>query len=214
MRRHPYSVVLFDEIEKAHPDVFNVLLQILEDGRLTDGKGRTVDFRNTVLVMTSNVGSSAIFELAGREPERARKEAMDALRAAFRPEFLNRIDEIVIFNPLGTAQLEKIVDLLLAGVQKMLAERKLTIELTPAARELLLREGFDPAYGARPLRRTIQRLVQDPLAMRILDGSILPGDHIVVDRDGRSEQMRFERAAVPEKEQAAKKAGAPAGRRK
>ena len=214
VRRHPYSVVLFDEIEKAHPDVFNVLLQILEDGRLTDGKGRTVDFRNTVLVMTSNVGSSAIFELAGREPERARKEAMDALRAAFRPEFLNRIDEIVIFNPLGTAQLEKIVDLLLAGVQKMLAERNLTIELTPAARELLLREGFDPAYGARPLRRTIQRLVQDPLAMRILDGSILPGDHIVVDRDGRSEQMRFERAAAPEKEQAAKKAGAPAGRRK
>ncbi|HEX9223268.1 MAG TPA: ATP-dependent chaperone ClpB [Candidatus Acidoferrales bacterium] len=214
VRRHPYSVVLFDEIEKAHPDVFNVLLQILEDGRLTDGKGRTVGFRNTVLVMTSNVGSSAIFELAGREPERARKEAMDALRAAFRPEFLNRIDEIVIFNPLGTAQLEKIVDLLLAGVQKMLAERNLTIELTPAARELLLREGSDPAYGARPLRRTIQRLVQDPLAMRILDGRILPGDHIVVDRDGRSEQMRFERAAAPEKEQAAKKAGAPAGRRK
>jgi len=214
VRRHPYSVVLFDEVEKAHPDVFNVLLQILEDGRLTDGKGRTVDFRNTVLVMTSNVGSSAIFELAGREPERARKEAMDALRAAFRPEFLNRIDEIVIFNPLGTAQLEKIVDLLLAGVQKMLAERNLTIELTPAARELLLREGFDPAYGARPLRRTIQRLVQDPLAMRILDGSILPGDHIVGDRDGRSEQMRFERAAAPEKEQAAKKAGASAGRRK
>src|SRR6266568_424380 len=214
VRRHPYSVVLFDEIEKAHPDVFNVLLQILEDGRLTDGKGRTVDFRNTVLVMTSNVGSTAIFELAGKDPERARKEAMDALRAAFRPEFLNRIDEIVIFNPLGTAQLEKIVDLLLAGVQKMLAERNLTIELTPAARELLLREGSDPAYGARPLRRTIQRLVQDPLAMRILDGRILPGDHIVVDRDGRSEQMRFERAAAPEKEQAAKKAGAPAGRRK
>src|SRR3989442_8761674 len=214
VRRHPYSVVLFDEMEKAHPDVFNVLLQILEVGRLTDGKGRTVDFRNTVLVMTSNVGSSAIFELAGREPERARKEAMDALRAAFRPEFLNRIDEIVIFNPLGTAQLEKIVDLLLAGVQKMLAERNLTIELTPAARELLLREGFDPAYGARPLRRTIQRLVQDPLAMRILDGSILPGDHVIADRDARSEQMRFERAAAPEKEQAAKKAVAPAGRRK
>jgi len=214
VRRHPYSVVLFDEIEKGHPDVFNVLLQILEDGRLTDGKGRTVDFRNSVLVMTSNVGSAAIFELAGREPERARKEAMEALRAAFRPEFLNRVDEIVIFNPLGTAQLEKIVDLLLAGVQKMLAERNLTIELTPVARELLLREGFDPAYGARPLRRTIQRLVQDPLAMRILDGSILPGDHIVADRDGRSEQMRFERAAAPEKEEAAKKAGAPAGRRK
>jgi ATP-dependent Clp protease ATP-binding subunit ClpB len=214
VRRHPYSVVLFDEIEKGHPEVFNVLLQILEDGRLTDGKGRTVDFRNTVLVMTSNVGSAAIFELAGREPERARKEAMEALRAAFRPEFLNRVDEIVIFNPLGTAQLEKIVDLLLAGVQKMLAERNLTIELTSAARELLLREGLDPAYGARPLRRAIQRLVQDPLAMRILDGSVLPGDHILVDRDGRSEQMRFERAAAPEREETAKKASAPAGRRK
>jgi len=194
VRRHPYSVILFDEIEKAHPDVFNVLLQILEDGRLTDGKGRTVDFRNTVLVMTSNVGSTAIFELAHRDPERARKEAMEALRAAFRPEFINRIDEIVIFNPLGKEQLERIVDLLLRDVEKLLADRRITLKLTPAAKELLVREGYDPAYGARPLRRTIQRMVQDPLALQILEGKILPGEHIRVDRDGQKDALRFERA--------------------
>jgi ATP-dependent Clp protease ATP-binding subunit ClpB len=206
VRRHPYAVVLFDEIEKAHPDVFNVLLQILEDGRLTDGKGRTVDFRNTVLVMTSNVGSTAIFELAHSDPERARKEAMENLRAAFRPEFLNRIDEIVIFNPLGKEHLVRIVDLMLRGVEKLLAERQITLELTLAAKELLLREGYDPAYGARPLRRTIQRLIQDPLAMQILEGKVLPGEHIRVDRDGQKEAMRFERAA------GAKKPVAAAGR--
>jgi len=196
VRRHPYSVVLFDEIEKAHPDVFNVLLQILEDGRLTDGKGRTVDFRNTVLVMTSNVGSTAIFELSAKDPERARKEAMDALRASFRPEFINRIDEIVIFNPLGKAQLEGIVKLLLKSVEKLLEERKITLELSPAAYTLLLEEGYDPAYGARPLRRTIQRLIQDPLAMQILEGKVLPGDRIRVDRDGDHDTMRFERVAT------------------
>ncbi len=201
VRRHPYSVVLFDEIEKAHPDVFNVLLQILEDGRLTDGKGRTVDFRNTVLVMTSNVGSTAIFELAGTEPERARKEAMEALRASFRPEFINRIDEIVIFNPLGKEQLARIVVLLLKDVEKLLSDRQITLELTPAATELLLSEGYDPAYGARPLRRTIQRLIQDPLAREILNGTILPGDHIRVDRDGKKDAMKFER--VPAKKPAA-----------
>jgi ATP-dependent Clp protease ATP-binding subunit ClpB len=193
VRRHPYSVVLFDEIEKAHPDVFNVLLQILEDGRLTDGKGRTVDFRNAVLVMTSNVGSTALFDLAGSDPERARKEALEALRQAFRPEFINRIDDIVLFNPLGQEQLNKIVDLELAKVMRLLAERNVRIELRPAARERLVREGYDPAYGARPLRRTIQRLVQDPLAMRILDGSILPGDLVRVDIDRAAESMRFER---------------------
>jgi len=194
VRRHPYSVVLFDEIEKAHPDVFNVLLQILEDGRLTDGKGRTVDFRNTVLVMTSNVGSAAIFELSNKDPEQARKEAMEALRASFRPEFINRIDEIVIFNPLGKEQLERIVGFLLKSVEKLLAERQITLELTPAAQELLLREGYDPAYGARPLRRTIQRLIQDPLALQILQGTVLPGDHVRVDRDGQKDAMRFVRA--------------------
>jgi ATP-dependent Clp protease ATP-binding subunit ClpB len=195
VRRHPYSVVLFDEIEKANPDVFNVLLQILEDGRLTDGKGRTVDFRNTVLVMTSNVGSTAIFELAGKDPEKARKQALDALRAAFRPEFINRIDEIVIFNPLGKEHLARIVDLLLRGVENLLAERQIKLELTAAAKELLVREGYDPAFGARPLRRTIQRMIQDPLAMQILEGKVLPGDLVRVDRDGQKDAMRFERTA-------------------
>ena len=205
VRRHPYSVVLFDEIEKAHPDVFNVLLQILEDGRLTDGKGRTVDFRNTVLVMTSNVGSAAIFELSGKDPEKARKEAMDALRQSFRPEFLNRIDEIVIFNPLGKEHLEGIVVLLLKNVEKLLAERQITLELTSAAKELLLREGYDPAYGARPLRRTIQRLIQDPLALQILEGAILPGDHVRVDRDGAKDAMKFERVVETKPAAAARK---------
>jgi ATP-dependent Clp protease ATP-binding subunit ClpB len=193
VRRHPYSVVLFDEIEKAHPDVFNLLLQILEDGRLTDGKGRTVDFRNAVLVMTSNVGSTAIFEISESNPERARKEAMDALRAAFRPEFLNRIDEIVLFKPLGKEQLAGIVKLLLRNVELLLAERQITIELATAAVDLILSEGYDPAYGARPLRRTIQRFIQDPLALQILEGKVLPGDHINVDRDGKNERLRFER---------------------
>jgi ATP-dependent Clp protease ATP-binding subunit ClpB len=205
VRRHPYSVVLFDEIEKAHPDVFNVLLQILEDGRLTDGQGRTVDFRNTVLIMTSNVGSHAISELYTKDPEKARKEAMDALRASFRPEFINRIDEIVIFNPLGKEQLERIVDLMLKSVDKLLAGRQITLELSPAAKQLLLREGYDPAYGARPLRRTIQRLIQDPLAMQILEGAILPGDQIRVDRDGQKDRMRFERVTAKKPAAAATK---------
>src|ERR1700688_2056415 len=183
VRRRPYSVILFDEIEKAHPDVFNVLLQILEDGRLTDGKGRKVDFRNALLIMTSNVGSAALFELADKNPEQAHKEAMNALRATFRPEFLNRIDDIVLFNPLGRAQLDKIVDLQIAAVVKRLADRKVAIELTPAARALVLAEGFDPAYGARPLRRTVQRLIQDPLALEILQGRVLPGDAGRVDAD-------------------------------
>ncbi len=195
VRRRPYSVVLFDEIEKANPDVFNIFLQILEDGRLTDGKGRKVDFRNTVLIMTSNVGSTALFELSGKDPERARREALEALRAAFRPEFLNRIDDIVLFNPLGREQLEKIVDMQLASVMKMLAGRKVRIELTPAARSLVLAEGYDPAYGARPLRRTVQRLIQDPLAIEILDGRILPGETIRVDADAAG-VMKFEKAPV------------------
>jgi len=176
---------------------------------LTDGQGRTVDFRNTVLVMTSNVGSSAIFELSAKNPELARKEAMEALRASFRPEFINRIDEIVIFNPLGKAQLEGIVKLLLKNVEKLLEERKITLELTPAAYVLLLQEGYDPAYGARPLRRTIQRMLQDPLALQILEGKVLPGDHILVDRDGRKDAMRFERVATSAK--AEKQPAAAAG---
>jgi len=143
--------------------------------------------------MTSNVGSTALFELAGRDPERARKEAFEALRQAFRPEFINRIDEIVLFNPLGKEQLDKIVDLELAKVLRLLAERKVRIELTPAARERIVRDGYDPAYGARPLRRTVQRLVQDPLALKILEGVILPGDLVRVDADPESDAMRFER---------------------
>jgi ATP-dependent Clp protease ATP-binding subunit ClpB len=195
VRRKPYSVVLFDEIEKAHPDVFNILLQILEDGRLTDGKGRKVDFRNTVLIMTSNVGSAALFELAGENPERARKDAMEALRATFRPEFLNRIDDIVLFNPLGREQLEKIVDLQLASVAKLLTERQVRIELTPASRALVLAEGFDPAYGARPLRRTVQRLIQDSLAKEILEGRINQGDTIRVEAEGG--KMKFVHVTSP-----------------
>ena len=193
VRRHPYSVVLFDEIEKAHPDVFNIFLQILEDGRLTDGKGRKVDFRNAVLIMTSNVGSTALFDLAGKGSGARAKRPLEALRAAFRPEFINRIDDIVLFNPLGQEQLNKIVDLELGKVMKLLAERNVRIELTPAARARVVQDGYDPAYGARPLRRTVQRLVQDPLAMRILDGSVLPGDTVRVDIDPQTDAMKFDR---------------------
>jgi ATP-dependent Clp protease ATP-binding subunit ClpB len=148
-----------------------------------------------VLVMTSNVGSTAIYDLAGKDREKVRREAMAALRAAFRPEFINRIDEIVIFDPLGKEQLEKIVGMLLKSVEKLLAERQITLELTPAAEELILREGYDPAYGARPLRRTIQRMIQDPLALQILEGKVLPGERVRVDRDPTGDKMRFERIA-------------------
>jgi ATP-dependent Clp protease ATP-binding subunit ClpB len=191
VRRRPYSVVLLDEIEKAHPDVFNVLLQILEDGRLTDGKGRTVDFRNSVIIMTSNVGSTAIFELVEKDPKKAREEALGALRELFRPEFLNRIDDIVLFRPLGKDQIERIIELQMQNVVKLLAERQLTIELTPAAKTLLFREGFDPAYGARPMKRAIQRLIQNPLAMKILAAEIHPGDRVLVDADPNSDDMKF-----------------------
>ncbi|HYL68389.1 MAG TPA: ATP-dependent chaperone ClpB [Candidatus Limnocylindria bacterium] len=191
VRRRPYSVVLLDEIEKAHPDVFNVLLQILEDGRLTDGKGRTVDFRNTVIIMTSNVGSTAIFELAEKDFKKARELAMAALREIFRPEFLNRIDDIVLFRPLGKDQIDRIIDMQVSHLTAKLAERQLTLKLTPAARALLFREGYDPAYGARPLRRAIQRLIQDPLAMKLLDGEIHPGDTVVVDADAKNDEMKF-----------------------
>ena len=197
VRRRPYSVLLLDEIEKAHQDVFNVLLQILDDGRLTDGKGRTVDFRNTVIIMTSNVGSVAIHEMAGRDPEAMRKRSMEALRQTFRPEFLNRVDEIVIFNPLGKAELERIVEIQLGYLRKLLAERKLEIELTPAARQLLYREGYDPQFGARPLKRAIQRLIQDPLAMKVLNGEVLPGDRVTVDANLGKGEMKFERAGSP-----------------
>jgi len=193
IRRRPYAVVLFDEIEKAHPEVFNILLQILEDGRLTDGKGRTVDFRHAVLIMTSNVGSAAISEWAGRDAARARELAMEALRATFRPEFLNRVDDIVIFNPLGRAELEQIVELQIARINQRLAERRVVLALTPAARQRLLEAGYDPVYGARPLRRAIQRLLLDPLALEMLEGRILPEDRVRVDVDPQGEGLRFER---------------------
>src|ERR1022692_177905 len=186
VRRRPYSVVLFDEIEKAHPDVFNVLLQIMDDGRLTDSKGRTVDFRNTVLIMTSNINSELLTPEWLRIPEnyeRARKQVTTTLRAHFKPEFLNRVDDFIIFNPLGTEELTKIIDLRLEEVRSLLAHRQVTLELTDSAKELLLREAYDPNFGARPLRRCIQRLVQDPLAVKILHNEVRPGDQVVVDAD-------------------------------
>jgi ATP-dependent Clp protease ATP-binding subunit ClpB len=194
VRRRPYSVILFDEIEKAHPDVFNVLLQIMDDGRLTDGKGRTVDFKNTVIIMTSNLGAQFLQSVTLEDLEvfaRASERVMEALRAHFRPEFLNRVDDVIIFNPLGKEQLTKIVELRLEDVRRLLADRKITIELTDAARELLFAEGYDPAFGARPLKRAIQRLIQDPLALKILDGEVLHDDHVVVDADKRERRMLF-----------------------
>jgi ATP-dependent Clp protease ATP-binding subunit ClpB len=191
VRRRPYSVVLLDEIEKAHPDVFNILLQILDEGRLTDGKGRTVDFRNAVIIMTSNVGSATIFELAEKDPKKAREQAMAALRELFRPEFLNRVDDIVLFRPLGKDQIERIVELQMRHVMKLLATRQLKLKLTAAAKKLLFSEGYDPEYGARPMKRAIQRLIQDPLALKILNGEVRPGDEVVVDADSKGEQMKF-----------------------
>lgn len=186
VRRHPYSVVLFDEIEKAHPDVFNALLQILDDGRMTDGKGRTVDFKNTVLIMTSNVGSQWIQELSGKDEAEIEGRVMDALRSTFRPEFLNRIDEIIIFNSLGPEEIKKIVTIQMGLLSKRLEDSKITLELSDNAKAFLANTGFDPVYGARPLKRTIQHLIQDPLAMKLLDGSIKEGDHVkVTTEDGK-----------------------------
>ena len=198
IRRRPYAVLLLDEIEKAHPDVFNVLLQILDDGRLTDGHGRTVDFKNVVIIMTSNVGSTFITELANN-PELMRKRVMDALRGQFRPEFLNRIDEIVIFSNLVTEQLMEIVDKETRMLAKRLAERKIELELSDGAKALIAKEGFDPAYGARPIKRTIQKLILDPLAQKVLSGEFKEGDTVYVDaEDGKivfwSEQYAQQRA--------------------
>jgi ATP-dependent Clp protease ATP-binding subunit ClpB len=195
VRRRPYSVVLFDEIEKAHPDVFNVLLQIMDDGRLTDGKGRIVDFKNTIIIMTSNIGS-AYLEAEGvrsdREFEEASKQVLEALHAHFKPEFLNRVDDIIVFHPLGKEQLVRIIELRLEDVRRLLADRKISLELTDRAKELLFAQGYDPNFGARPLKRAIQKLVQDPLALKILDGEILNGDHLIVDADQRLGKMTFE----------------------
>jgi ATP-dependent Clp protease ATP-binding subunit ClpB len=202
VRRRPYQVVLLDEIEKAHPDVFNVLLQVLDDGRLTDSQGRTVDFKNAVVIMTSNVGSSAIAAASGDTGDAAfdamKRAVTDALRVQFRPEFLNRIDEVIVFHPLTTEHLGQIVDLLLADLSKRLAGQDLALEVTPSAKTLIVREGTDPAYGARPLKRTIQRLVENPLARALVAGEFSPGDRITCEADPTSGAMVFstERSTV------------------
>ena len=186
VRRRPYSVILFDEIEKAHPDVFNILLQLLDDGRLTDGQGRTVDFRNAVVIMTSNLGSSYVTALGGGESTEMRDKVMDALRAHFRPEFLNRIDDIVIFQSLSREQIGSIVDIQMATVAKRLADRQISVQVTPAAKEWLSARGYDPVFGARPLKRLIQREVLDPLAMKVLAGELQDGESVVIDeQDGK-----------------------------
>jgi ATP-dependent Clp protease ATP-binding subunit ClpB len=197
VRRRPYAVVLFDEIEKAHFEVFNVLLQVLDEGRLTDGHGRTVDFKNTVVIMTSNVGSQWIKELGGKDEKEMRRRVLEAMEQHFRPEFLNRIDEIIIFHSLTMEHLVQIVDIQLAHLQKLLADRKVALSLTEAAKRYLAEKGFDPVYGARPLKRTIQRELQDPLAMKILQGEVGEGDEVRVDLRGG--QLVFEREEVLEK---------------
>ncbi|HEX6821642.1 MAG TPA: ATP-dependent chaperone ClpB [Candidatus Sulfotelmatobacter sp.] len=194
VRRRPYAVVLFDEIEKAHPDVFNVLLQIMDDGRLTDGKGRVVDFKNTIIIMTSNIGSQLLQAESlktDRDFDEAAQQVQNLLHTHFKPEFLNRVDDIIVFRPLGKEQLVKIIELRLEDVRRLLADRKISIELTDAAKDLLFTQGYDPNFGARPLKRSIQKLIQDPLALKILDGEVLHGDHIVVDADKKAGKMTF-----------------------
>jgi len=200
VRRRPYAVVLFDEIEKAHPDVFNVLLQILDDGRLTDSQGRTVDFRNTVLIMTSNIGSQYILEHGTSNWEQVETKVLELLRQTFKPEFLNRVDDVIIFRPLSAQDIERIVDLQLARVEKLLADRKLTLEVTPAAKQLIVSDGYDPVYGARPLKRAIQRLLQNPLALAVLEGEYQEGERIRVDRAKDGNSLAFQRvsAAAPQ----------------
>jgi ATP-dependent Clp protease ATP-binding subunit ClpB len=187
VRRRPYSVVLFDEIEKAHPEVLNVMLQLLDDGRLTDSKGRTVDFKNTVVIMTSNIGSHFIAEAAsspdGELTEGVRRQVLETLRQHFRPEFLNRVDEIIVFHALSREHMKHIIDIQLRGLMKRLADRKIKVELTDQAKEFLVQQGYDPVYGARPLKRTIQKQVLDPLAVRVLEGEFSEGDRILVDRE-------------------------------
>src|SRR6266540_4418297 len=194
VRRRPYSVVLFDEIEKAHPDVFNALLQILEDGRMTDGQGRTVDFKNTVIIMTSNLGSQYILELGTHNRKELEQRVNAALRDAFKPEFLNRVDETIIFNNLGRDEIKSIVEIQLKRLRQNLASRKMALEISDRAKALLADKGYDPVYGARPLKRTIQRLIQDPLAIKILEGEFKEGDRIQVDSLG--DEFTFSRAAV------------------
>jgi len=204
VRRRPYSVVLFDEIEKAHPETFNALLQVLDDGRMTDGQGRTVSFKNTVIVMTSNVGTGMVERNSigfsalskDRTNDESRKRLLEALRHQFRPEFLNRIDDIIVFNTLSRENLSQIVDIQLATVTKMLKDRKVKLEITPAAKELIIAEGYDPQFGARPMRRAIQRLIQDPLALKLLSSEFLEGETIVVDAQPGATELQFTKAEV------------------
>jgi ATP-dependent Clp protease ATP-binding subunit ClpB len=192
VRRRPYAVVLFDEIEKAHPDVFNVLLQLLDDGRLTDGQGRTVDFRNTVIIMTSNLASAEINAANASVDPLIQEKVWEVLRGHFRPEFLNRVDEVIIFNALGREQIKHIVDIQMQGLEKRLAERGITLELSEAAKEAIAEEGYDPVYGARPLKRAIQSLIADPLARKVLSGEYADGDTVQVDV-GREGQLLFKK---------------------
>jgi ATP-dependent Clp protease ATP-binding subunit ClpB len=199
VRRRPYSVILFDEIEKAHPDVFNVLLQILDDGRLTDGQGRTVDFRNAVVIMTSNVGSQFILESAETDWSVVERQVLDELHHTFRPEFLNRVDDVIVFRRLSKEDLSQIVDLQIRRVEDLMGERKLKLDVTPEAKELLVEEGYDPVYGARPLKRVIQRRIQNPLALAVLEGEYGDGDLVRVVRAG--DQLEFVRVPRQEAEE-------------
>jgi ATP-dependent Clp protease ATP-binding subunit ClpB len=196
VRRRPYTVILLDEVEKAHPEVFNILLQVLDDGRLTDGQGRTVDFRNTILVLTSNLGSAYLVD-PGISAEEGRRRVMEMVRSSFKPEFINRLDEIVIFNSLGADDLAKIVRIQLARLQDRLSDRRITIELSNAAIDWLVRHGIDPLYGARPLRRLIQSAIGDELARGILSGQIADGSRVLIDVSGDSSELRFEISLVP-----------------
>ena len=194
VRRRPYCIILFDEIEKAHPEVFNILLQVLDEGRLTDSHGRTVDFRNTVLIMTSNIGSQWILELQGEDWSEVEKRVWDGLRTTFRPEFINRVDDIIVYRLLGKEELAKIVDLQLERARQLLAEQNLTMEVSEAARQLISTEGFDPAFGARPLKRALQRLLLNPLSTAVLEGRFNEGDRLVVDRKAGEDALTFRRA--------------------
>jgi ATP-dependent Clp protease ATP-binding subunit ClpB len=191
VRRRPYSVILFDEIEKAHPEVFNVFLQILDDGRLTDGQGRVVDFKNVIIIMTSNLGSDLILE--AENPEILRDSLAELLKQTFRPEFLNRIDETVIFNRLGKSEIGRIVDIQLAHLTARLAERKITLQVTDAAKDLLGERGYDPQFGARPLKRTIQSDLENPLAKLVISGAIREGDTVTANRSAMGDGLEFNR---------------------
>jgi ATP-dependent Clp protease ATP-binding subunit ClpB len=195
VRRKPYSVILFDEIEKAHPDVFNVLLQILDDGRLTDGQGKTVDFKNTLIIMTSNVGSHLIQDITDTNREMIEEKVFQALRASFKPEFLNRLDETIIFQNLTHGQLRQIVDIQLTRLEKRLADRNIEIQLTDGAKDFLAEKGFDPVYGARPLKRTIQQFIENPLSMEILKGDITEASLVKADVEGN--KITFDIAPIP-----------------